>query len=289
MDGRNPAIYFQAHRGSVDEAPENTLPAFRHAWQFPGAVPETDVRTTRDGALVCVHDATLARTTDAPPAIRDLDIAELTLAQVRACDAGIRFGGARADRRFAGSPVPTLAEVFAELKRDPARRLYLEVKAVDLHQLRRTIDDEGVVERLLFVSGAQSTLLRLNELFPGVPTMTWIGGTPAEIDRRFGQLEATGFVGISQLQMHLHVAAMEPAITYALSEEFLRAAVARLAAHGAQLQLRPFAFDGPSLRRLIDLGVHWFVADGPQRFAAALAEAAILAQRRKGAEESGAP
>ena len=277
MAGRSPFISFQAHRGSVDEAPENTLPAFRHAWQFPGAVPETDVRTTRDGALVCVHDATLARTTDAPAELRNVDIAELTLAQVRSCDAGVRFGGADANRRFAGARVPTLAEVFAELKREPARRLYLEVKAVDLHQLRQMIDDEGVRDRLLFVSGAQSMLLRLNELFPGVPTMTWIGGAPAEIERRFTQLEATGFAGISQLQLHLHVVTGEPAITYVLSEEFLRAAVARLAAHGAQLQLRPFAFDGRSLRRLIDLGVHWFVADGPQRFAVALDEADNLA------------
>ncbi|NJN83397.1 MAG: hypothetical protein HC802_14675 [Caldilineaceae bacterium] len=53
----SPPVFFQAHRGSVDEAPENTLSAFRHAWRFPGSIPETDIRTTADGALICLHDA----------------------------------------------------------------------------------------------------------------------------------------------------------------------------------------------------------------------------------------
>ncbi len=52
-------IYFQAHRVTIVEAPENTLPAYRHAWRIFGAIPEVDVRTTADGVLVCLHDATL--------------------------------------------------------------------------------------------------------------------------------------------------------------------------------------------------------------------------------------
>ena len=35
-----PQFYFQAHRGAVDEAPENTIVALQHAWTVPGAVPE---------------------------------------------------------------------------------------------------------------------------------------------------------------------------------------------------------------------------------------------------------
>lgn len=259
---------YQAHRGSTEEAPENTMAAFVHAWRFPGAIPETDVRTTADGALICLHDSTLARTTDAPDQIRHRNVATLDLAQIRRCDAGIRFGS-----RFAGQQVPILAELLHELKRQANRRLYLEVKAVDLDILRQVVGKEDVASRLLFVSGERETLLALRERFPSVPTMTWVGGAPEQIRQGFRSLAAAGFQGISQLQLHLPVASTEPAIGFGLDRAFLREAQSVLADARVELLLRPFAFDGPSLCSLLDLGVRWFVTDAPERFSGALADA----------------
>ena len=92
-------IYWQAHRGGGgDEAPDNTLYAMEYGWRL-GGIPEADIRVTADHEVVCLHDDTLARTTDAPPEIADRPVGELTLAQVRAWDAGKKF---RAD--CAGAP-----------------------------------------------------------------------------------------------------------------------------------------------------------------------------------------
>src|SRR5690606_29065462 len=140
-------VFYQAHRGAVDEAPENTMPAFRHAWRYPGAIPETDVRVTADGALVCVHDATLARTTDVSASVADRPLAEWTLAEIQRVDAGIRFGPA-----FRGARVPVFDDVLAEMACQPGRRLYVEPKAVDLGVLRGKLDAFGVTGQVIFVS-----------------------------------------------------------------------------------------------------------------------------------------
>src|SRR6476661_7058186 len=52
-----------AHRGASDEAPENTLAAVRRAIARDADLVEVDVQRTKDGALVVMHDTTLARTT----------------------------------------------------------------------------------------------------------------------------------------------------------------------------------------------------------------------------------
>ena len=84
------AVHFQAHRGGLREVPENTLAAFRYAWGL-GGIPEVDICTTKDGVIICLHDATLARTTDAPDAVKDVPVEELTFEEVRKWDAGSWF------------------------------------------------------------------------------------------------------------------------------------------------------------------------------------------------------
>ena len=114
-DGRPPLVV--AHRGASAEAPENTLAAFRLALEQGAAVVECDVHLSADGVPVVIHDATVDRTTDGTG-----DVASLTLAQLKALDAGKSKGA-----RFAGERIPTLDEtlalcagrsrVFVELKR----------------------------------------------------------------------------------------------------------------------------------------------------------------------------
>src|SRR3954449_5767231 len=91
-----------APRGLFRHAPEHTMPAFAACLELRLGI-ELDVRRTKDGTLVCLHDATLDRTTDAKGRL-----AERTLEDVRKFDAGRWF---HAD--FAGERVPTLDAVFA--------------------------------------------------------------------------------------------------------------------------------------------------------------------------------
>ncbi|MGA9873703.1 MAG: glycerophosphodiester phosphodiesterase family protein [Rhodococcus sp. (in: high G+C Gram-positive bacteria)] len=59
-DGRGPFIV--AHRGASEEKKEHTLAAFEHALRVGADALECDVRLTRDGHIVCVHDRRVDRT-----------------------------------------------------------------------------------------------------------------------------------------------------------------------------------------------------------------------------------
>jgi len=262
------AVHFQAHRGTVEEAPENTMAAFRHAWSIEGAVPEADLRTTKDGVIICLHDAMPARTTDAPEPYRSTDISDIAFDVVRTWDAGSWF-----DARFAGERVPTLRELFAFMQGKPERQLYLDLKGVDLEALKALIEECGVAEQVLFVHGSPVYCARLLDMFPGARTMTWLSGLPPQIKRGYHALAKSAFKGLSQLQFHLHVRPGEGPVEYMLDEAFLASAVAATRAAGVELMVRPFAFDAASVRALMDLGIHWYVADAPAKFAAAVAEA----------------
>ena len=90
-------VVIAAHRGQTgSKLPENTLAAFRDAIDRKVAIIEVDLRQTRDGHIVILHDATLDRTTNGTG-----PVTALTLAQVKALDAG------------KGERVPTFDEVLA--------------------------------------------------------------------------------------------------------------------------------------------------------------------------------
>lgn len=93
------------HRGACAYAPENTLASIRKAAAQGARWVEFDVRLTREGDLVLMHDEDVKRTTNGRGRVVDL-----TLADIGALDAGAWFGGA-----FAGERVPTLIETIALL------------------------------------------------------------------------------------------------------------------------------------------------------------------------------
>jgi glycerophosphoryl diester phosphodiesterase len=66
-----------AHRGGAALAAENTVSALEAATAAGADAIETDVRLTRDGILVCVHDADLMRLCNDPRAIADLELPTL--------------------------------------------------------------------------------------------------------------------------------------------------------------------------------------------------------------------
>lgn len=99
-----------AHRGASGRAPENTLTALAAAVADGADLLEFDVRRTRDGALVLMHDATLSRTTDARrvfPGRAPWLVGDFTLAELRRLHAGGTQG-----ERLAGEAVPTLDEAL---------------------------------------------------------------------------------------------------------------------------------------------------------------------------------
>lgn len=92
------------HRGARCCAPENTIPSFRLAIEAGVDGVEMDVHMSRDGEVVVIHDDTLDRTTTGSGYVKDY-----ALAQLKALDAGIKFGG-----EWRGVRIPTLSEVLNE-------------------------------------------------------------------------------------------------------------------------------------------------------------------------------
>jgi len=90
------------HRGSCADRPENTLASYRRAIEAGANVGETDVRTTKDGALVLSHDADIGRTSDGKGLIPDL-----TLLELKKLDFGSKF-----DAKYKGERIPTLRELL---------------------------------------------------------------------------------------------------------------------------------------------------------------------------------
>jgi len=90
------------HRGAAGNAPENTLASLRKAKELGCSWVEFVVRLTADGHPVLLHDDRLKRTT-----YRRGKASELSLAEIRPCDAGAWF-----DVAFTGERVPTLEEAI---------------------------------------------------------------------------------------------------------------------------------------------------------------------------------
>ncbi len=119
--GRPPygAIDVIGHRGAAAYAPENTLVSFMKAREMGADWFELDVRLSKDGEVVVMHDDTVDRTTNGHGYVRDL-----TLHELKQLDAGAWKG-----EEFAGERIPTLAQCldYAKFKIG----VYIEIKSCD--------------------------------------------------------------------------------------------------------------------------------------------------------------
>ena len=101
------------HRGDSANYPENTMAAFRAAIEAGAEMIETDVRLTRDGVPVLIHDKLVDRTTDGTGAVKDM-----TFTEIRALNAGTKE---------LPQQIPALEELL-ELMAPTGVTLNLEVK-----------------------------------------------------------------------------------------------------------------------------------------------------------------
>lgn len=105
-----------AHRGASRDAPENTIPAFKLAWEQGADAIEGDFHLTQDGHIVCIHDSDTKRISNA-----NLVVRESTLADLRASDVGAYRG-----ETFKGTGIPTMGEVLSTIPHQ--KTIYVEIK-----------------------------------------------------------------------------------------------------------------------------------------------------------------
>lgn len=252
-------ITVQSHRGAGKLAPENTLMALRLAWKL-GTVPEVDLRTTKDGVIVAFHDANFKRLVKgAPPELKRKGIADLEWAEVRTLDVGAWLG-----KEFTGCRIPKLDDILGLLTGKPQRRLYLDIKNVDLNQLAKAVKAAGVEAQVILASTDYTQIRRWKRLAPAAGTLHWMGGSEETLARRLAKLRRAGFAGITQLQIHVRTRQTDRGKVFSPSESFLVETGNELRKHGILFQTLPWGrSDAPVYWQLMDLGVASFATDYP--------------------------
>lgn len=150
-----------AHRGDSAVAPENTLSAFRSAVTTKATYVELDARSSADGTLYVLHDATLDRTTDAKAVLKreKIKIREIPDATIEKLDAGQWF-----DAKFAGEPLPTLAEALDVIQ--ASSLTLLEHKDGSAEDYLRLLRQKRLVGKLVVQSFDWEFLRHMHELEP---------------------------------------------------------------------------------------------------------------------------
>jgi glycerophosphoryl diester phosphodiesterase len=158
------------HRGNAGQAPENTLVSYREAREAGADLAECDVRLTRDGHLVLLHDATLDRTTDGTG-----PLADHTLAELGALDAG----GWKAPA-YAGERIPTLEALLRQHAED-GLPIVVEVKehAATLPTVR-AVHAGGGVRRSVVISFDIEVCRLVRETEQGLPCLLLASNLPSD-------------------------------------------------------------------------------------------------------------
>jgi len=173
------------HRGNPEAAPENTIASILSAFEAGADFAEVDVRVSRDGVPVIFHDETLERTTNGKGALADH-----TLAELKALDAGAWKGGA-----FAGERIPTLVEALRAAR--GKGRLFLDVPVSGIGALlARALQETGVSPRDTVIATWDADQRRDIVAHLPMATIVHSEGAPPVWDAGFFASQRTGGVHI---------------------------------------------------------------------------------------------
>jgi glycerophosphoryl diester phosphodiesterase len=241
-----PATRVAAHRGGAGLWPENSLLAFRQALGLGVDALEFDLHMTADGEVVVLHDPTLERTTTGAGRVRDLKLADLAGARLKARDGTVTDELIPTFAQVLDLASKGSAELLPEIKIDANRQRYdrIEDKVLALVRAR------GLSARTTIQAFQPETIRRLRELEPKARTMLLVArgdverdrARPAEAVRRARDLGATD-LGMNHRLIDADVMAAA------------RADGVRVSAWTVN--------DEADIRRMIDLGVDVVMSDRP--------------------------
>ena len=247
-----------AHRGGAGLWPENTLYAFKQSQLSGVDIIEMDVRSTKDGQLVVIHDATVERTTDGAGRVADM-----TLAELKKLDAGFRWspdGGKTFPMQRKGINVPTLQEVFSAL---PQMRFNIEPKQDEpaiVQPLCRIIREYQMADKVMIGSFRSGVL----EDFRRECTEVATSASPVEVSKFLALHKAGLAKSFSPAMQALQVPEYAGGVQV-LTADFVTAA------HGRNLEVHAWTVNGvEDMRRLIDIGLDGIMTDYPDRLMALL-------------------
>ncbi len=162
--GRAQAIV--AHRGASATAPENTLAAFRLAWDEGADAIEGDFYLSRDGQIVTIHDDNTERTGGVKQRVVDCTLAELQQLDVGSWKSPV----------YQGERIPTLPEVLAIVPAD--KKILIEIKCGPeiVPQLKRALADSQLApEQTIVISFQESVISAVKNQIPAIKAY-WLTG-----------------------------------------------------------------------------------------------------------------
>ena len=148
-------IYVVAHRGAHNGIPENSIPAYQKAIDLGVDFVEIDVRTTRDGRYVSIHN----RTIDAYVEDASGEIKNFTLAELKSFDIGLRIG-----QEWEGTRIPTFEEIL-DLCRNKCG-VYLDLKDAPIAPLVSLIRERNMTQDVIW---CLADIDEMNELVISCP------------------------------------------------------------------------------------------------------------------------
>lgn len=184
-----------SHRGESADAPENTISAFHRAMELDADGMETDIRSTKDGVLVCSHDPDTGRTGNVKKTVSESTFDELSAVDVRC-----------GKDAYPGSRIARFADALAALR--PGKKFFVEIKENDersLAALRNALADAKNLDpaQIVVISFHADMVAASPRYLPGIPALllVWIepdgqGGTKPAHDEIFAELERTHAAGL---------------------------------------------------------------------------------------------
>lgn len=158
QDFRKPknGVYVIAHRGAHEGIPENSLPAYQKAIDLGCDFVEIDVRTTKDGKFVSVHNSTI----DNYVTGKTGNVNDLTLAELKMLDIGEKQG-----EEWKNLRIPTFEEILQLCKNKIG--IYLDLKDAPVPELMELIRKYNMENDVVWYIPYQylSQIENVNKLF----------------------------------------------------------------------------------------------------------------------------
>lgn len=222
-----------AHRGASGRFPENTLSAFRAAIEAGADMCELDVRLSRDGVMVVIHDDTVDRTTNGSGTV-----ARMTFDELRRLSAGARFGS-----EFNDQKIPTLDDVFAVMNGRCGLNIELKAFGVERH-VCEAIRSHGAFATSIVSAFDWDALRHIHYMEPAIRIGLLASRWPARLLAAATEIEAYSIHPRHDL----------------VTEDLC------IAAHQRGLSVYTWTVDDPAvMRRLIAEGVDGIMTNYPDR------------------------
>ena len=158
-------IEMVVHRGANALAPENTIASADSALAHGATWIEVDVRKSKDGVLFNLHDETLDRTTDGKGKLSDMKSEE-----VRKLDAGAWFSP-----KFAGTPIPTIAEMLDHLH-GKAKVFFDVKKGTPIEDLVKLVREKDYSDKSFFWFASEAMLREFVRIAPDLKVKVNVAG-----------------------------------------------------------------------------------------------------------------